>query len=117
MQPNYETWDTSCWVCGDVITNPVCPECLAVEIEDWLARINPDLIPSVRQMSRTVEDKEHNTTTCILCGDKIDTCTFCFVQDIINLLKMTYPDMVNQFLEHFSYDVKYNLVPEEILAM
>ena len=117
MQPNYDAWDTSCWECGEVITNPLCPKCLAGEIEDWLAWRNPELIPSVRQLSETAEHKEHNTTNCILCGDDIDTCTFCFVQDIIELLKLTYPEMVDQFLMHFSYDAKYELLPVEVLAM
>ena len=117
MQPNYKTWGVSCWECGEVITNPVCPECLAGEMEDWLALKQPELIPSVRQMSKAVGEKEYNSTTCILCGARIDTCTYCFVQDIIDLLQKRNPELVDSFLERFSYDDTYNLVPEEILAM
>ena len=117
MKEHFETWETSCLVCGEVITNPVCTECLANEIEDLLFSKNPNLIPHIKLLSRIVEPREENLTTCIFCGEKIDTCMFCFVQDILELLQNSCPELIDSFLEHFSYGAAYKEVPEEVPAM
>lgn len=114
---SFETWDTSCWVCGDVITNPVCTECMEREVEDWLVLKNPALIPSVRVLSKIADKKEHSTTSCLFCGKMIDTCIYCFIQDVLELLQHSNPELVDGFLENFSYEAEYKQVPEEPFAM
>lgn len=113
---SFETWDKSCWVCGDVITNPVCTECMEMEVEDWLVMKSPALIPSVRLLLKIADPKEH-TTNCIFCGKGIDTCMYCFVQDVLELLQFDCPELIDSFLEHFSYEAAYKESPEEPFAM
>ena len=113
---SYTTWETSCWVCGEVITNPICTECMEREVEDWLVLKNPSLIPSVRVLSK-IADQRDSKTSCIFCGKKIDTCIYCFIQDVLELLTQCSPELVDSFLDNFSYEAEYSQVPEEPYAM
>ena len=117
MKKHIETWETSCLVCGDVITNPICTECLEEGIVDWLAIKNPTLIPQVKLLAEISEPREENLTTCIFCGKKIDTCMYCFIQDVLEVLQHNCPELVDGFLEHFSYEAEYKQTPEELSAM
>lgn len=117
MKKGFGTWDMNCLVCGDVITNPICTECLAKQIEDWLASKNPELIPQIRFLAKIADSEEGNHSFCLFCGKRIDTCMFCFVQDVLELLQQEYPGLVDSFLKHFSYEAEYTQTPKDILAM
>ena len=117
MKIHTKTWDTSCMICGEVITNPICTECLAREIEDWLISKKPNLIPTIRLLAEIAEPREESLTTCIFCGKIIDTCMYCFTQEVLEFLQNICPELVDSFLEHFSYEASYKQLPEDKPAM
>ena len=51
-----------CVVCNEVITNPICPDCLAERMQAWLAETNPKLAKDIRGYHLDGDTK------CIFCN-------------------------------------------------
>ena len=72
-----------CDVCSEAVTNPLCPNCLAVEIEAWLTlypNLRKELMPRIKAYLNRSNNKAVESTLCIKCGDKrAAICPFCFM--------------------------------------
>ncbi|MFH1399379.1 MAG: hypothetical protein ABIG95_04685 [Candidatus Woesearchaeota archaeon] len=112
MAKSFENWNTDCLVCGESITNPICTECLGKEIVDWAANTDPALVPYIRLLARNIP-REENETKCIVCGNRIDTCNYCFLNEVLQFIRHNSPELTNSFLEHFSYFPRYTQTPSD----
>ena len=68
----------------------------------WLLSKDPDFIPLVEGISeffRSGEDKKK--TVCILCGREMNVCTYCFKNEIYDLLIQSDLGLAEEFKEGF----------------
>ncbi len=98
-----ENWKTSCVVCDEVITQPICLDCLEKEVVQWLITKGPDFIPLVRGVSEFFRSNEdEKKTVCILCGNRMNVCPYCYKNEVYELLN----GLSEEFREiFFDYDM------------
>lgn len=90
--------ESVCIACSQSITNPLCPECLAEEIREWLKEKVPSLAKEI------ITPKFTSGTKCIRCGSPMGICAHCYVSDIYTQLWEITPILANDFLETFNFE-------------
>lgn len=101
MAKEHQIWDTTCVNCRQAITNPVCPECMENEIVAWAVSEKKGMIPSIRELIYKNVTKDNANTHCIICNKRMELCTYCIKQDVLDFLNMHYPELVESFKKHF----------------
>lgn len=91
-----------CIYCHEVVTNPVCPACVELEIKNWLFSKDKTL---VKKLPRFYEETT-NGVTCILCGKTMDICSYCYTEDVRFWLKEIKPELEEEFLKRFNFGYK-----------
>jgi len=100
-----------CDMCSETVTNPICPECLAIEVQAWLT-LYPDLektlVPRIKNYLINVDDRMPlEGTTCIKCTkNNAFVCTFCFTNYILRELSTLESNeiIIKEFLQFFNFD-------------
>lgn len=93
-----------CVVCEEVITNPICSDCLATEIEIWLTGHNP---VSKQEIDGYRMDGE---ISCIFCGSGMSICAHCFCKDIYGQIAAEDKGLAKEFMARFDYELRKSLV-------
>lgn len=93
--------DKRCLVCNEVISNPICPNCINKEIKDWLAERKIELID---------DNNGIGSTKCIICGNSMDICPSCYTNDIYDIIKKKHPSLKHEFKNYFNFELRHNLV-------
>jgi hypothetical protein len=102
-----------CEICGQAITNPLCPVCLTTEIEAWLTlypNLRSELIPKLHRYLARVENKILNSTECIKCRNKrASICPYCFTEHVLHELKRIHASrmVLKEFLQFFNFDLEH----------
>ncbi len=104
-----------CDVCSEIVTNPICPECLTTEIRAWLT-MYPDLtkalIPKLVSYLKRVDDHRHlEGTKCIKCNkSRAFVCPYCFTTYVLTELKRLEANKIvlKEFMEFFNYDFDHD---------
>lgn len=91
---------SSCVVCEEVITNPICPDCLAKNMRAWLAEVRPALASEVTGFAMPGE------TTCIFCGQGMSICAHCFSHDIYEQLAEKDAKTAREFMARFDFELR-----------
>ena len=91
-----------CIVCREVITNPVCIECIEREIQMWLYEVRPELIEELNRKTDEINLK-FGDTSCILCKDKMSVCVYCYINHIQTWLE-DHPYLINEFKTLFNFN-------------
>ncbi|MEK6952130.1 MAG: hypothetical protein AABX29_03875 [Nanoarchaeota archaeon] len=94
-----------CIACQEAITNPVCQDCLEEEIETWLKKREPKLIPRLRK--QTEEFKaitiSEGSVPCIFCKNDMNSCAYCYTGFIEEWLRKKHPRLVPEFKLFFDF--------------
>lgn len=106
-----------CRTCEEAITNPVCPECLERQIQDWLLRRSPENVEVLNDMTDKHVYVKSGSTKCIFCAKQMDICTYCFTEDVFNWLKTTDQTLLKEFMTYFNFDGKGLGYAKEALAL
>ena len=99
-----------CDVCSEAVTNPICPMCLATEIDAWLTfypNLRQELIPKMKHYLKEIEAKIYYSTRCIKCKDKIaSVCPYCFTEFVLRELKKIHVNniILKEFIEFFNFN-------------
>jgi len=93
-----------CVICNEAITNPICPECLAERMQDWLRQVNPDLAKDIRGY------RLDGHTKCIFCGKGMSICAHCFSLDIYDYLADKDLELAQEFAARFDFELRKSLV-------
>jgi len=99
-----KNWDATCPLCRDVIDNPICPDCLGKEIEQWLSGKDPIYLDNIRKSIAHFESKEINGPKCIKCGKQVEICPYCFIGDINNIIREKHPELLGEFQTFFGFE-------------
>jgi hypothetical protein len=89
-----------CIECKEVITNPICPRCLGSEIKVWLKEKMPELVHIIGAGPR------FGSTRCIFCKKEMGICAHCFSRDIYLEVVRLQPDLGEDFISCFNYDLR-----------
>ncbi len=102
-----------CDVCSIAVTNPLCPECLATEIEAWLT-LYPDLrkqlLPRIKRFIENINERAIEFTQCIKCGSKTaSVCPYCFTEEVLRELKRLEANKIilSEFFQFFNFDFEH----------
>jgi hypothetical protein len=105
--------DFLCDICGQAVTNPLCPVCLTTEIEAWLT-LYPDLRSSLKPRLHKylirIKDRANESTQCIRCNNKrASICPYCFTEHVLNELKKLHSNKIvlREFLQFFNFDLEH----------
>lgn len=90
----------SCAECGDVITNPVCSDCLATQMRIMVGEKDPELAREIESVSISGRSR------CMHCGKKMGLCAHCFSRDIYFFLEEKNPKIALEFLGCFDFGVR-----------
>ncbi len=101
-----------CDICSEAITNPLCPFCLAVEIEAWLSlypMLKKDLRPRLKKYLSRINSRITNYgTECIKCkNNRAFVCTYCFTEYVFNELQNINAGklVLKEFFKFFNFDL------------
>jgi len=108
--PNFETEHLDCLDCGEVVSNPICPECISRAFVDWIKKY-PELarkvIPKVKKFLKGHRHFYGNSQLCVICNNKRAwSCPYCFTAHIYDLLKEvgSSTQILREYLMFFSFD-------------
>jgi hypothetical protein len=93
-----------CVQCEDVITNPLCTDCLAMQMVVMVGEYDQNLAKYIKGF---VTDGD---TICISCGSRMGLCAYCFSKDIYGFLKDKKSTIAQEFLSRFDFELRKELV-------
>jgi len=97
-----------CMECDEVITNPICTDCLASSMRASLAPTHPRLANKIHSFPLDGQ------TQCVLCRNPMALCAHCFSKDIYQFLEEKHPQLAKEFLTNFDFDLRRELVMGQI---
>jgi len=92
-----------CVECEEVITNPICTDCLAVRMREFVGTADRKLAQEIHGFELDGE------TTCILCGKGMSICAHCFSRDIYDYLEEKNKSLAEEFAARFDFDLRKDL--------
>ncbi len=102
-----------CMVCSEAVFNPLCPNCIAEQIEAWLSSY-PDLSKKImldlKKFLIRVNNSREEATECIACRRKrAAVCPYCFTEYALGLLKKLEVNkrVLVEFLQFFNFDFEH----------
>jgi len=105
---------SKCVECQEVITQPVCSQCLSVEMEDWLQEAKPELLDELKLVAD--ESFGMGDINCILCKERMNICTYCFTEHILEWLGKN-PKLIPEFVTFFNYDLERTGYMKELIDL
>jgi hypothetical protein len=99
-----------CDVCNIAVTNPICPACLAGEVEAWLTlypSLRREVLPRIKKYAFAISDGATESTKCIKCGEgSAYICPYCFTNQVLRELKKLDVNKIilKEFFEFFNFD-------------
>ncbi|MBR9691972.1 hypothetical protein GOV06_04240 [Candidatus Woesearchaeota archaeon] len=103
-QAQIQNEDALCIVCREAITNPLCPECLAKEVGEWLRYRIPSLA------GEFTWPRYETGVKCIKCGSHMGICAHCYLKDIYDSMWEITPMLAAEFLETFDFGLRRELL-------
>jgi len=99
-----ETPFNRCVECNEVITQPICTECLGKRMKIIVGEIDVSLVEGIKGFAMG------GGTKCIFCGKGMRICAHCFSKDIYEYLLERNPKVAEEFLMRFDFDLRRELV-------
>jgi len=100
----------SCEICGEAVTNPLCPRCLSVEIDAWSTlypNLRKQLLPKIKKYLERIKESIISSTKCIKCKRAVTSiCPYCFIDFVEGELKRLESNnlVLTEFMEFFDFD-------------
>ena len=125
IQKNYYVPETHyiCDVCSEAVTNPICPFCLATEVDAWLTlypNLRKELKPKIELYLKKIHAKIFESTTCIKCsGKRASVCPYCFTKFVFEELENISANrmILKEFFEFFNFDFEHTGYTKEFEEM
>lgn len=114
LQKNFLAAPERFWECVDcnsTVLHPLCPTCLAGQIEAWLSSyptsIKARIMHRIREYVQKTANLTGKTTKCIVCGKyQAALCPYCFTDYVFAELKKLHMSRIilKEFLQFFNFD-------------
>ncbi len=92
-----------CVECDEIITNPICPDCLSLKMRAVVKESDPELAKKINGIAIDGD------TACIKCGKHMGLCAHCFSKDVHDFLEQENPVLAKEFASRFDFDLRQNL--------
>jgi len=98
--------------CKEVIYNPLCPKCIAGEMQQWLD--GTEVSKKIQQEIKNYLLKNEGygeTAKCVICNDNYtDICPYCLTEHVYEFLKRIKAnrEILNEFFEFFNFDFEHS---------
>jgi len=89
-----------CVDCDDVITNPVCSECLAVKMQVMVGEYDKELAASISGFHL------EGSSTCLFCSKSMALCAHCFSKDVYEQIHDSNPLIAEEFVRQFDFNLR-----------
>ncbi|MBI2146268.1 hypothetical protein HYU22_02940 [Candidatus Woesearchaeota archaeon] len=89
-----------CVECDEIISNPLCSECLAECMKSMVQEYNPALAEEISGFA--IE----GDTTCISCGQGMGLCAHCFSREIYEYLQEKDAAIAKEFSSRFDFNLR-----------
>ncbi len=99
----YSAVSNRCVECDDIITNPICTECLAKKMRIVVREHDPKLAEDI------IEADVPGDTWCITCGKTMGICAHCFSKDVYEMLVARGYTHTKEFLSRFDFFLRNKL--------
>ncbi|HLC75083.1 MAG TPA: hypothetical protein VJH88_04485 [Candidatus Nanoarchaeia archaeon] len=96
--------ENSCVVCEEVITNPICPDCLARQMRAWLSEVKPALAGTIDGGYVPGE------TNCLFCSKDMGICAHCYSRDVYEQLMLSDEKIAKEFMARFDFELRKEVV-------
>lgn len=101
-----------CLSCNESIYNPICPFCLAEEIDIWLEekRKFSKMRKEIEGFLERGKKLAGESTKCIRCKRGIAfLCPYCFTEYVLSLLKKNKASkkLLREFFDFFNFDFEH----------
>ena len=92
-----------CVECDEIITNPLCSDCLAQNMRVMIGQSDPALAADITSFA--IDGDTH----CIRCGKGMGLCAHCFSKDVYFFLEEKRSSLADDFLANFDFDLRREL--------
>lgn len=89
-----------CIECEDVITTPICAECLAERMQVVIQEYDSELAKQIKGMHIDGDTK------CIFCGQGMALCAHCFSREIYEFINQKNKVLAEEFVSRFDFDLR-----------
>jgi hypothetical protein len=93
--------DKRCLICDEVISNPICPDCINKEVRDFLAE---------QEMELYEDQSEYGSTRCIICGKNMSVCPSCYTNELYGIIKNLHPSLEDDFKTFFNFELGHHII-------
>ncbi|MBT3297803.1 hypothetical protein HN385_02675 [archaeon] len=100
-----------CADCDDIISNPICPECLMQQMQIFLNESNPQL---AKEVISNVEIE--GDIKCLSCGKGMGLCAHCFSKSVYEILNDKDQNLAEEFLSRFDFDIRESMIEDELFG-
>ncbi len=90
----------TCVECEEIITNPICPECLTKRMKKVIGEYNKVLAEEIFASNIPGE------TRCLFCGKGMALCARCFSKDVYSFLEQKDTGAAQEFLSRFDFEIR-----------
>ncbi len=96
-----------CMECDEIVTNPICCECLAERMRAVVAEDSPKLAKLIMGINTMGE------TLCLFCHKSVGLCAHCFSKDVYELIEEKNPQLAKKFMGQFDFELRAKAVDFE----
>ena len=89
-----------CVECDEIISNPICSECLAKKMRMVIGQHNPRLATEIMGI------KIPGETKCLFCKEEMGLCAYCFSKDVYEDLREKDPEIAEMFWSRFDWGTR-----------
>ena len=90
-------------------SEPVCRVCMESEVEDWLKRRRPGLVPALKKKVNeffTISTFS-NDIKCVKCNKRLNICDYCFLEHIKKWIKEKHLRLLAEFRLFFDFKLVF----------
>ena len=96
-----------CMECDEVITNPICSECLAERMKVMIQEHDQKLAQKISGHAM------EGGSRCIFCGKGMTLCAHCFSKEVYEYLQDENPTLAREFANRFDFDLRRAIIEQE----
>ncbi|HLD34171.1 MAG TPA: hypothetical protein VJB66_05565 [Candidatus Nanoarchaeia archaeon] len=104
MRKPMENAASSCVVCDEMITNPICPDCLAKQMRSWVNETNPTLAERIDGFNMSGD------VSCLFCGQGMSICAHCYSRDVYEQIALHDKKLAREFMARFDFELRKELL-------
>ena len=91
----------SCMECDEIITEPICPECLTQCMRAFVEEHQPELAQQMQSPASSGGEMQ-----CLFCSQPMSICAHCISSDMYTFLAEKDESLAEEFMSRFDFDLR-----------